>query len=71
MREGIKVSVTKRRVLEEMLEMYSALQRSLSMGMRNEIPEDGCDGTFYALEAKREVVREMIRDLNKTEKEAE
>lgn len=60
-------TVTKRRVLEEMLERYSAEKRCFSDQMRNQSPADGFEAAFYITEKKMEVIRRMMRELEAEE----
>ena len=62
-------TISKRRVLEEMLEMYNTDKRRFSEGMRNVIPAEGFEKAFYKTAEKAEIVRRMMRELEMQEKE--
>lgn len=60
-------TITKRRVLEEMLERYGAEKRCFSEHMRNMSPAYGFENAFYITEEKMAVIRQMIRDIEEEE----
>lgn len=69
-------TITKRRVLEEMLERYNAEKRCFSAHMRNQSPAEGFEAAYYITEKKMDTIRQMMRDLEqeevkKNDKEAE